>query len=158
MAKSSLNASDLVAPALGVGALLLGYQVAKRFGLVGDTGAPDVPGLPNGVEAEHVDEPPTLTVEVAQSLAATIYAALYGDGTLWSGNATEDEAAVIAALDLLQNDADVLLLIQEYGTRTGGFALTGPLTLPAAVQEYLSPRNIAEINANFARKGIQIRF
>lgn len=139
----------------GVGILMLVKSVGRSLGL-GPDEQPD-PLLPGGLDPGTVTVPPTLTAEHARVLAETIYVALYGDGTLWSGNATEDEQVVIGALAQCRNDADVLLLIDRYGNRSGLFALTGSMGLIAALREYLSARDIEEVNATWRTAGIRIQ-
>lgn len=132
------------------------YGVAKAFGVVG--GEDDAPYLPEGIDAPNVSVPPTITAQHAQTLADRIYAAIYGDGTLWTGSTTENEDAVIAALAEAGNDADVLLIADKYGRRGGTWSTSGNLNLWGVVREYLSTSDIASINEYYRANGINIRF
>lgn len=148
-----VSARDIVTGAAVTGGAVVLYQVGKRLGWWGSTAQDETPYTP-----ESGSPPATLNDAAARAIADRIYSAIYGDGTWWSGNAFEDEAAVIRALDEPQNDNDVIKVINAYGVRTGGFAQTGPLHLVGVVQEYLSASDIATINSNFSRKGITMRF
>jgi len=114
------------------------------------------PYLPGDIDVPVITEPPTMTRQAARIIADAIYSALYGSGGFGTGSIDEDEAAVIALLAQPRNDADVLLVIDEYGVR--GWLWTGDFNLPGAIARYLSPSDISEINDGFARRGINLRF
>ena len=114
--------------------------------------------LPDNLPPPVITTAPTLTRPAARVIADTIFGAIYGSGGFWAGQTTENEAAVIAALAFCMNDADVLLVIDEYGSRSGTWSLSGDLDLPATITRYLSAANIQDINEGFARRGIQLRF
>ena len=101
---------------------------------------------------------PTLNASQLRLLVDRIFGAIYGDGSFWSGATAEDEAAVVDALTVPRNDADVVALINAWGIRGGRWSTAGDLTLPATVREYLSPSDIADINAGFAQRGITFTF
>lgn len=64
-------------------------------------------------------------------------------------------------LKLMNNQLDVLLLIEAYGTRTEhhfGIPVDGPKTLPEQVRDDLSDSRIQRINADYQAKGIDFRF
>jgi len=152
MAKGSIQPNDVLPWAVGAVAVA---GLAYKFGLFDHDTRTD----PRSVfPAEDVDAPPTLTNQAAQVIADSIFAAIYGDGTLWSGNTGEDEDAVIANLAQAMNDSDVLLISDKYGVRSGTWSLSGDLDLIGAVRQFLSPDDIAAINADWTTKGIQIQF
>lgn len=111
--------------------------------------------------APHVTVDPSITQEQARILAEIIATAIYAGSTFWSGwpfgSLTEDEAAVVAAMtsEAITNDADVLLIADEYGIR-GEFA-TPDLTLFQAIRRYLSTGDIEDINDAYRERGINIR-
>lgn len=105
---------------------------------------------------------PTITLEQARVIAEQVRAALYASSTFWTGpvfgDLTEDEAAVIAAMtnEVIQNDADVLLVVDAYGIY--GELMTPDYTLPQAINAYLTSSDVQEINSAYADRGISIRF
>jgi hypothetical protein len=101
---------------------------------------------------------PTLTDSQVRLLVDRIFGAIYGDGSFWSGSTAEDEQAVVDALAVPQNDADVVALINAWGVRSGRWSTAGDLTLPATVREYLGASDIATINAGFRARGISYTF
>ena len=113
------------------------------------------------VDPPHVTVDPSITQEQARILADIVGAAIYASSTFWGGwpfgSLTEDEAAVVAAMtsDAITNDADVLLIADEYGIR-GEFA-TPDLSLFQAIRSYLSTGNIEDINDAYRERGINIR-
>jgi hypothetical protein len=143
--------------ALVVGGALLGlFALGKALGLIKPD--PD-PRLPGDIEVDHETEKPTLTNEAAQVKADQVYAAIYGDGSFWTGQGGEDEDAVISALtDGVNVTTDVLLIADKYGRRSGSFATTGDLDLFGVVAEYLSPSDRLAINEDYRSKGITTRF
>lgn len=105
--------------------------------------------------------PPTITVQEARILADVIQGALYADTIShgWPfGSLTEDEATVVAAMtsEQLENDADVLVVVDQYGVH--GEFLTPDYTLPQAIRAYLSTDDIEEIHNVYRERGISIRF
>lgn len=124
----------------------------------GDDGGTSTPGgssNPGGDQppAPETDVPPTLTAVQAGILADQIEAAIWGTSIF--GDWTEDEDLVIAAITQCQNDADVRVLMNAYGLRG---SILDKLNLPNTVDQYLSASDIAAINADFAGKGIKLRF
>jgi len=69
---------------------------------------------------------------------------------------TEDEDGIIAILEKLPKDSDICELIRVYGLRGPVYAAN--ISLPLAVNRYLSKSDVAEINEAYALKGIQYRF
>lgn len=129
------------------GALVLYLLLRRSSGLL-------PPSLPPPV----ITEPPTLTRQAARILADVCFAAFYGSGGWWAGQTGEDEAAVIAALSQANNDADIALIVDEYGTRSGAWSVHGPLTLPAAITVYFDADQRTALNTALAGKGINFRF
>lgn len=141
--------------ALKIGAAILGALVVHRL-IAGPSVDPYIDDPP------HVDVDPTITAEQAQLIAETVAAAIYAGSTFWSGwpfgSLFEDEALVIAAMtnEMIRNDADVLLVVDQYGIR-GQFA-TPDLTLPQAIRRYLEPSDVEQINDAYQARGINLRF
>lgn len=141
--------------ALKVGAAILGALVIHRL-IAGPSVDPFIEDPP------HVDVEPTITAEQARLIADTVAAAIYAGSTFWSGwpfgSLTEDEAMVIAAMtnEMIRNDADVLLVADQYGVR-GQFA-TPDFTLPQAIRSYLERSDVEQINDAYRARGINIRF
>ena len=134
---------------LGVAGLaLIGYGLSRGRNTV----------LPGNVTQHDIDEDPTMTRQAARVAADTIYGAIYGDGSLLSGQSGENEDAVIGVFAQMRNDADVAQLIDAYGIRGGAWSLHGEMDLPATLTAYLSRADIADINAFLAEQAIQIRF
>jgi len=115
------------------------------------------PRLPDGTPVPELDDP-TMTREAAKVLANRVYAAIYGDGGFFSTPVEEDEEAVIAALLPPRTDGDVMLVAEEYGTRSGPFWAPTSWTLEGVLRAYLTPVEIARINNDYAARGINIRF
>lgn len=62
---------------------------------------------------------------------------------------------------MAQNDADVALLIQGFGTRAShwfGFFNGAAMTLPEFLSQQATSSNITAINNDYAKKGITYRF
>lgn len=110
----------------------------------------------------HIDVEPTITAEEARVIADIVAAGIYAGTGFWTGwpfgSLDEDEAVVVAAMitETIRNDADVLLVIDQYGIH-GEFA-TPDLTLPQAIRHYLSPSEVEVINDAYRDRGINIRF
>lgn len=138
---------------IAVGAAIGGFGLLAFLVLRGRSAKPY---LPSDLDPPLVTIPPTITRQAARLLADGIYSALYGSGGWATGSVDEDEGAVIALLAQTNNDADVLLVIDEYGIR--GWLWTGEYNLPGAIARYLSASDIQEINAGFAQRGINLRF
>ena len=61
----------------------------------------------------------------------------------------------------VKNDADILYLIQSFGSRQEnlfGIPSGSPMTLPQFVISNLSQSNISLINDNYSRKGMKFKF
>jgi hypothetical protein len=152
MAKPSVNANTVLA--FG-GVALAAYVAGKIFGPP-STGDPDTGPLVDPNAPVPPLPTPTMSREVAATIADGIYGALYGGGGWGTGDVFEDEAAVVALLSAARNDGDVALIIDAYGVR--GWLWSGYMNLPAAIEEYLSESDRAQINDVYARAGITFRF
>lgn len=111
------------------------------------------PLVPPDVDVPDLDAP-TWTRQQARTVADAIYAALYGSGGFWTGSTTEDERAVVDLLKQVNTNGDAALLVDEYGVRGSSWSLTGDLNLPAALTAYLSPSDLAEVNADYREREI----
>lgn len=83
---------------------------------------------------------------------------IYNDLDQLLSNNTSD---AVYQMCRVQNDADVALLLQAFGTRQSHwFGLIGGklVDLPSFVAEQMSSSDINTINDNYARKGIKFRF
>lgn len=134
----------------GAGALLLLLRGRS-------SAAPYLPDRPD-MQPPVFTQGPTLTRQAARAMATAIFTAIYGSGGFWTGSTGEDEGAVIATIAQTNNDADVALLIDEYGMREGSWSTEGELDLPGTIVAYLSSSDRAEINAGFMDRGITFRF
>ena len=140
------------------GAVAMGlYFVADKFGYFDRDGD----GTGEGESDPEVDPAtippltaPTWTLEQAQAAALRIYGAIYGSGEFWNGQTGEDEQAIVDTLLTVNTDGDAALLVQVYGRRTGRWAWSGPLTLPAALREYLSASDLQTVNDAYTERGI----
>jgi hypothetical protein len=121
------------------GLVYLAYLVAKKLGLVGNTGAEDTSCV----------GPYTLSTLDARMICDGIEAAATGF--------TEDEGRIVQLLQRANRDGDVCRLLTVYGSRQIGAAGV-PFTLVELVTTYLSQEDIQAINDNWASKGIQYRF
>lgn len=162
MASEKPNINTLLNLAIGAGVLYGGYKLFTLFDAgdgegQGGGGNLDKPYTDPRVIVPQVTAPPTMTRENARIQADRIYAAIYGDGSVWSGRVTEDEEAVIAAMLVPRNTADVLLIVDEYGER-GAWYWSGVMNLPATLRTYLSDADIHGINMDYAARQIAIRF
>jgi len=92
---------------------------------------------------------PSLTANGYEAVAGRIYGYLYDDP--W-----EYESAIIREMNRMANDRDVCELIQAYGER--GPFYGRKLTLGQALANYLSDKQLAELNGNLSAKGIKYRF
>lgn len=144
--RSGVTGGNVVA-LLGIGAALF---VVKRL-TDGPTVTPTEPLLPPNLPPAPVGEAPTMSRPAARVLADRVFAAIYGG---WG----EDEEAVIAAMLPPVNASDVFLVIDEYGARTGPWWSPVEYNLPGALRAFLSPADIARINNDYARRGINVRF
>lgn len=138
--------NNWVGPAIIVGGLLM---LADK--VLGD-GKDETPGGdvdPNGGD----DRPATLSDVDATTIADGIFVAVWGDGLFES--ITEDEAAVVALMELAQVTNDVRLIYNAYGLRG---TVTSKLTLPETLAAYLERSDLDAINADYQVKGITIRF
>lgn len=156
---SGIDTGTLVNVAL-VAAIGLGlYKAYDVFFAGGDVqGGDDVdPRLPDGTVIPTID-PPTMTREAARILANRVYAAIYGDGGMWTTPVEEDGEAVIAAMLPPRTDGDVLLIAEEYGLRDGPWWAPTDYTLEGVIRAYLEPTEVARINNDYAARGINIRF
>lgn len=136
---------------------VLGYAAWRMFGRPSGGGGVDGPLLPPNVVVPVITVPPTMTRQDAQVIADVIYTAFYGDGFFWSGNTTEDEAAVVAAMSLAGNDADVALIIDAYGVRGGRWSFHGDMNLVQAIVTFLSASDRAVLNDYYRSNGIGFR-
>lgn len=135
-------------------ALGVKYVISSLFGANGhDRGGDEQPGG----DVEAAPTPPgevaTITAVQAGVMADAIEQAIWGSGLFSSP--TEDEDAVIDVITSCANTSDVKLLMNAYGKRG---TITNKMNLAATVREYLSPSDIAAINADFSAKNIAIRF
>lgn len=142
---SEITPGNVVA-LLGLGAGLYVFSKLTK----GPTVTPGPELLPPGMDGEDV-EPPTMTRQAARILADRVFAAVYA-------GAGEDEEAIIAAMLPPVTDGDVFLVIEEYGVRTGPWWSPVEYNLPGALRAFLSPVEIARINNDYARRGINVRF
>ena len=132
---------------LAVGAGL--YVVGKLT--EGPTVRPSEPLLPPNLPPPPVGEAPTMTRPAARVLADRVFAGIYGG---WF----EDENAVVAAMLPPVNASDVFLVVDEYGIRRGPWWSPVEYNLPGALRAFLSPADLARINNDYARRGINVRF
>jgi len=99
---------------------------------------------------------PTLSDSQISGYANQLKASFDGYGT--------DNATVGRVFSAMNNDADILLLIKDYGTKTissGKFNTTPDFTgtLPETISDEMSSDDIATyITANLVKKGIKYRF
>lgn len=133
------------------------YALADKLGFI------DKPGDGSGegendpeVDPETVPDltAPTWTMQQAQTAALRIYGAIYGGGGFWTGQTGENEGAIVATLLDVQTDGDAALLTQVYGRRSGMWAWSGELTLPAALREFVSPAELQTVNDIYRSRNI----
>jgi len=145
-----MNNSNALRTAAAIGAGLLLYNWVK-----GEAPDPYIDDPPT------VTVPPTMTREQARVLAEQVSMAIYGSSTFYQswlfGSMVEDEGQVVASMTnaSIRNDADVLLVFDEYGVRSAMW--TPDYTLPQAIAAYLEPSDVQAINDAYAQRGINIR-
>lgn len=144
--ESNIGVGDLV-PLVLVGGVLYAFHKFTS----GPTVTPTPPLLPDDLPPPPVGESPTMTRAAARILADRVFAAIYA-------GVGEDEEAVIAAMLPPRNTADVLLVLDEYGARRGPWWSPVEYTLPGALRAFLSAKDVARINTDYARRGINVRF
>lgn len=98
----------------------------------------------NSAASAQIEKSATINRATAKTLASKIKNA-------WGGIWNDDEDAVYAALQQLQNDADLQLVIQEYG-------IYKDEDLISAVQSRMSSSEVAKCNSILSSKGIQQQF
>lgn len=88
----------------------------------------------------------------ADTIETAIFGA-YAIPTPW-----EDDETVARILQEMQNNDDVKALIDAYGRRYVGIFIQDGGNLVQTVAEYLDNDLIQQVNNNYAKKGIDIRF
>jgi hypothetical protein len=133
------------------------YFVADKFGYFDDEGDGEGEGEGDPVVDPNTIVPltdPTWTMEQAQTAALAIYGAVYGSGQFWTGQTFENEQAIIDTLLSVNTDGDAALLVEVYGRRSGSWSLSGALTLPATLREYVSASDLQAVNEDYSERGI----
>lgn len=138
------------------GAVAIGlYSLGKVFGVFGGGKGPQ---LPPDLDVPEIEVDPTLTRTYAGIMADRIFNAIYGSGGFWGGSVWEDEPTVLATLLEVMNDADAVLLVDQYGIRGGMWTLTGDLDLMGAVRTYLDASDINTVNEAYRARGMQFQW
>lgn len=132
---------------------VVAFLASKTFRLFGADGGTRPPVLPSDLPIPEITVPPTLTLEQARVIADSVYFAIYGDGDALF----EDEDLIIASMLQARNDADVVLIGQEYGVRSGSIWGADAMNIFQAIQLYLSVEDRAAINSAWASEGITLR-
>lgn len=91
---------------------------------------------------------PTLTPQSANNLAQQIYQGLSED---WFNNFD----AVKQAFAQIKNDADLLLVEKEWGSKTFGLIAKDSYSLEQALNAMLSPDQLSELNSIMAQNDIK---
>lgn len=126
-------------------AAIAGYALVRNWiSSDQDPGINDLDATDNG--------PRTLTDNQLVLMCEALEAALLGG---WIG---EDEDAIGAVMDMLNTDADVIALVEQFGIRCEGVVVQRCGSLPQWFVIYLSDAERADINATLESKGITYRF
>lgn len=146
MSKQGEQSSNKLLFGVGIGALLL-YFIFRKKDQSGGTSDTELVLNPNNL---------TFGPNQYRIFADAIENAIYGSYAIpkpW-----EDDTAVARILMEMQTDDDVAALIAAYGRRYIGILIQDGGNLVQTIQEYLDADLITQVNNNYQKKGITIRF
>ena len=148
-AKGTLAIAGAAATVLTVYAV---YRGTKNF-IASKNARQEITDVTN--EIKTLPKKATLTPSQLSGLANQLHTAFDGYGTSYSG--------VIKAMVYMNNDADVLSLIKEYGVREISSGKWNPTpnfkgTLGQTIADELADDERSAVNTTLANKGIKYRF
>jgi len=141
--------------AIAVGAIYVSYEAIKTY-VANRNSNKEVSELTNkltqlGQQGIH----PTISQQQADSLANGLEAAFQGYGS--------DFDVVKRSFNQIKNDADMVIILKSYGTRTISSGTWNPQsdftgTLSATIADELSSGQVDELNTILQRSGITQKF